>query len=71
MDLENPFPNKEGAVQLWHGVEDIMAPVSLSRYISQKLPWVRYHELPNAGHLFPLADGMADVIVKALVTGDP
>jgi len=70
MDVENPFPNKEGTVWLWHGGEDIVAPVSLSRYISQKLSWVRYHELPNAGHMFPLADGMGDVIVKALVTGD-
>lgn len=70
MDLDNPFPNKEGSVHLWHGAEDLLSNVLLSRYISEKLPWVRYHELPNAGHMFPLADGMGDSIVKALVAGD-
>nr|CAD1822940.1 unnamed protein product [Ananas comosus var. bracteatus] len=35
-----------------------------------KLPWVHYHELPTAGHMFPAADGMADVIVKELLTKD-
>lgn len=70
MDLKNPFPNKEGAVHLWHGTEDFIVPVSLSRCISQKLPWVRYHELTDAGHMFPLADGMADAIVRKLLLGD-
>ncbi|KAG0487501.1 hypothetical protein HPP92_009596, partial [Vanilla planifolia] len=70
MDLKNPFPNNEGSIHLWHGTEDFIVPVSLSRYISQKLPWVKYHELPDAGHLFPLADGMSDAIVRKLVLGD-
>ncbi|ONK71273.1 uncharacterized protein A4U43_C04F6780 [Asparagus officinalis] len=68
MDLAtNPI---DGSVHLWQGAEDLIVSVSLSRYISQKLPWIQYHELQNAGHLFPLADGMTDIIVKALVTGD-
>ena len=46
------------------------AEFELSRYIAQTLPWVRYHELPTAGHLFPMAEGMADVIVKSLLLGD-
>lgn len=70
MDLKNPFPNSEGSVHLWHGVEDRAVSVSLSRYISQKLPWVWYHEIPDGGHLFAYADGMSDAIVKALVLGD-
>lgn len=70
LDLDNPFPNSEGSVHLWHGAEDLIVPVSMSRYISQRLSWVRYHELPEAGHLFAVADGMADAIVKALVLGD-
>lgn len=69
MGLDNPFPSEEGAVHLWHGTEDLIVPVSLSRYISQKLPWVQYHELPEAGHMFPLADGMADAIVRKLLLG--
>lgn len=70
LDLDNPFPNGEGAVHLWHGAEDRIAPVIMSRYITQKLPWIHYHELPDAGHMFPLADGMADTIVRSLLLGD-
>ncbi|XP_020260352.1 uncharacterized protein LOC109836763 isoform X2 [Asparagus officinalis] len=70
MDLQNPFSNSEGSVHLWHGTEDRMVPVYLSRYISQKLAWVQYHELQNTGHMFPLADGWSDPIFKALVTGN-
>ncbi|GMI79949.1 hypothetical protein like AT2G36290 [Hibiscus trionum] len=70
MDLDNPFPNNEGSVHLWHGDEDMLVPVSLQRYIAQKLPWIQYHELPGAGHMFPHAPGMSDNIVKALLVGE-
>uniref|UniRef100_A0A0A9F6S7 AB hydrolase-1 domain-containing protein n=1 Tax=Arundo donax TaxID=35708 RepID=A0A0A9F6S7_ARUDO len=70
LQMEDPFPAGEAKVHLWHGAEDLIVPVALSRYISERLPWVRYHELPTAGHLFPIADGMADVIVKMLLLGD-
>jgi len=33
----------------------------------QKLPWIIYHEVPGSGHLFPLADGMSDTIIKKLL----
>ncbi|XP_039117598.1 uncharacterized protein LOC120253322 [Dioscorea cayenensis subsp. rotundata] len=67
MDLKNPFPANEGSVHLWHGARDIIAPVSLTRYFAEQLPWIHYHELPDAGHLFPLADDMSDAILKALL----
>ncbi|KAF5473842.1 hypothetical protein F2P56_005797 [Juglans regia] len=70
MDLENPFPNKEGSVHLWQGDEDMIVPVTLQRYIVQRLPWIHYHELTGAGHLFPHADGMCDSIVKAILVGE-
>ncbi|KAL4353690.1 hypothetical protein GQ457_06G009970 [Hibiscus cannabinus] len=70
MDLDNPFPNNQGSVYLWHGDEDLLVPVSLQRYIAQKLPWVHYLELPGAGHMFPHAPGMSDNIVKALLVGE-
>ncbi|XP_075638636.1 uncharacterized protein LOC142610648 [Castanea sativa] len=70
LDLENPFPNSEGSVHLWHGDEDWIVPVMLQRYIAQQLPWIHYHELPGAGHLFPHADGMSDTIIKAILTGE-
>lgn len=44
-----------------------MVPVTLQQYIAQKLPWIIYHELPGSGHLFPLADGMNNIIIKNLL----
>jgi pimeloyl-ACP methyl ester carboxylesterase len=70
VEMENPFASEDVKVHLWHGVEDLYVPVQLSRHISKKLPWVIYHELPTAGHLFPAADGMPDVIVRSLLLGD-
>ncbi|KAG0541176.1 hypothetical protein BDA96_03G473700 [Sorghum bicolor] len=61
---------KEVAVHLWHGADDRVVTPTMSRYIARQLPWIRYHEVPDAGHLFILADGMADRIVKTLVLGD-
>lgn len=70
VDLENPFPNNEGSVHLWQGDEDKLVPVTLQRYIAQRQPWIQYHEIPGAGHMFPVVDGMADKIVNALLHGD-
>lgn len=69
MDLENPFPNNEGSVHLWQGDEDRMVPVMLQRYVVQKLPWIHYHELPGAGHLFSYVPGTSETILKALLLG--
>lgn len=69
MDLRNPFPNNEGFVHLWHGDDDLIVPVTLQRYIAQRLPWIHYHEVPGSGHMFPFADGMGDSILKALLIG--
>jgi len=67
LDLENPFPNKEGWVHIWQGDEDLIVPVKVQRYIAQKLPWIQYHELQGSGHLFPHLDGISDTIVKSLL----
>lgn len=69
-ELENPFPNNEGSVQLWQGDQDLLVPVTLQRFITQRLPWIQYHELPDTGHLFPLAEGMPDLIIKKLLLGE-
>jgi len=72
LQLEDPFAGggRGNKVHLWHGAEDRIVPASLSRHISGKLPWVVYHELPTSGHLFPIADGMADAIARSLLLGD-
>ncbi|CAL0309955.1 unnamed protein product [Lupinus luteus] len=69
LDLENPFPNNEGSVHLWQGVEDLLVPVETQRYIAEKLPWIHYHEIQDGGHLFPHANGMVDTIIKSLLLG--
>jgi len=70
MDLENPFPNNEGSVHLWHGDDDWIVPVKLQRYITQRLPWIHYHELPGVGHLFPHMDGTCNTMIKAMLLGE-
>ncbi|XP_062117581.1 uncharacterized protein LOC133831338 [Humulus lupulus] len=67
VELENPFPNNEGSVHLWHGDEDLLVNVLPQRYIAQRLPWIHYHELPGAGHLFPESRNMWDTIVRELL----
>ncbi|KAL6853347.1 hypothetical protein ACP4OV_019376 [Aristida adscensionis] len=75
LELSDPAAAAAGkggaaAVHLWHGAEDLVMPPAMSRHIARELPWIRYHELPDAGHLFPLAGGMADAIVKSLLLGE-
>ncbi|KAL2899701.1 Acetyl-coenzyme A synthetase 2 [Bienertia sinuspersici] len=70
IQLTNPFPQNEGTVHLWQGDEDMLVPVTLQRYIAQQLPWIHYHELPGAGHLFPYAKGVSDAIVKTQLSYD-
>ncbi|KAF8042895.1 hypothetical protein BT93_A1275 [Corymbia citriodora subsp. variegata] len=70
MDLENPFPNGKGSVHLWQGDDDLLVPVTLQRFIAHRLPWIKYHELPQSGHVFPYADSMCDAIVKTLLVGE-
>lgn len=67
MKLENPFPNNEGSVHLWMGDDDRFVPVTLQRYIAQQLPWINYHELTGAGHMFAFSEGMTDTILKTLL----
>ena len=67
MLLENIFPKNEGSVHLWQGDDDKLVPVKLQRYISQKLPWIHYHELSGAGHLFVSTRKMSEEIVRSLL----
>ncbi|CAL5365283.1 unnamed protein product [Camellia sinensis] len=66
VDLQNPFPDNEGSVHLWQGDEDGLVPVTLQRYIVQRLPWIHYHEVQGGGHLFAYTDGFREAIFKTL-----
>ncbi|XP_031474132.1 uncharacterized protein LOC116246405 [Nymphaea colorata] len=70
MDLDNPFPNGEASVHLWQGDDDGLVPVSLQRYVSEKLPWVHYHEIRGAGHLLIFRDGFSVEVLKVLLQGE-
>lgn len=69
-DIKNPFQNNEGTVHLWQGDEDRLSPVILNRFIANKLPWIRYHELPGEGHLFPFNEGMSEAMMKEFLIGE-
>ncbi|KAL2953698.1 hypothetical protein AAZX31_19G179600 [Glycine max] len=58
------------SVHIWQGDEDLIVPAKVQRYIAQKLPWILYHELQGADHLFPHVDGMSDTIIMSLLSGN-
>nr|CAD1817873.1 unnamed protein product [Ananas comosus var. bracteatus] len=66
-EIKNPFPNNEGSVHLWQGSEDRIVQVELQRHVAEKLPWIRYHENPEGGHLYTYADDWGDKVLKELL----
>lgn len=69
LDVSNPFPDNEGSVHIWQGYEDKMIPYQLNRYLSEKLPWIRYHEVPDGGHLMINNSNVCETIIRALLLG--
>ena len=66
-EISNPFPDNDGSVHIWQGYEDRIIPYQMNRYISQKLPWIHYHEVPNGGHLFIMKSSQCEDIIRALL----
>ncbi|KAL6967023.1 hypothetical protein U1Q18_032821 [Sarracenia purpurea var. burkii] len=69
VDISNPFPKNEGSVYIWQGYEDKLIPFQINRYISKKLPWIRYHEVPDFGHLLIFNSNLCETIVKEMLVG--
>ncbi|KAK6936208.1 Alpha/beta hydrolase fold-1 [Dillenia turbinata] len=69
MELKNPFPQNEASVHLWQGFEDRLVPYQLQRYLAQKLPWIKYHEVPDGGHLIIHDKGLCETILRSLFLG--
>lgn len=69
LDVRNPFPDNEGAVHIWQGYEDKIIPFQLNRFISEKLPWIKYHEVPDSGHLMFYDQSICESILRALLYG--
>lgn len=67
LDLKNPFPENEGSVHIWQGYEDRIIPFEVNRFLSDKLPWIQYHEVPDAGHLLPFESKNCEAVLRALL----
>ncbi|KAL3752327.1 hypothetical protein ACJRO7_013044 [Eucalyptus globulus] len=70
LDLSNPFPRNDSFVHIWQGYEDKVVPFQLQRYVSGKLPWIRYHEITDGGHLIVHYKGVCEAILWALLNGE-
>ncbi|XP_040993521.1 uncharacterized protein LOC121240109 [Juglans microcarpa x Juglans regia] len=70
MELQNPFPNKEASVHLWQGHADKLVPYELQRYVAKKLPWIRYHEVSDGGHLMIHEAGLCEAMFRELLLGE-
>ncbi|XP_065868045.1 uncharacterized protein [Euphorbia lathyris] len=70
MDLNNPFPNNEGSVYLWEGHEDKLVPFELQRFVSKKLPWIKYHEVEDGGHLMIHEKVLCEAVFRQLLLGE-
>ncbi|PKI53681.1 hypothetical protein CRG98_025922 [Punica granatum] len=67
LDVENPFPDGQVSVHIWQSCEDRIIPLKINRYISEKLPWIRYHEIPDRGHLLIFENHFCEAILRALL----
>ncbi|KAG8371170.1 hypothetical protein BUALT_Bualt13G0059200 [Buddleja alternifolia] len=67
-DIINPLPNNEGSVHMWQACEDKSIPLVLNRYLSQQLPWIRYHEVPDAGHFLIYNPKFCEAIFESLLS---
>lgn len=70
MEVSNPFPTNEGNVYLWQGHLDKLVPYQMQRYIAKKLPWIKYHEVPDGGHLIIHDEVLCEAIFKSLLLGE-
>lgn len=69
LDIVNPFSENGGSVHIWQGYEDKIISYRLNRYISEKLPWIHYHEVPNGGHLMFFESSHCEAFLRALLVG--
>ncbi|KAK6119906.1 hypothetical protein DH2020_046353 [Rehmannia glutinosa] len=70
LDLSDPYPQNESTVHIWQGHEDKVVPFQLQRHVSGKLPWIRYHEVPDGGHLLVYDSVVCEAILRSLLLGE-
>lgn len=70
MELTNPYPQNKSNIHIWQGCEDKVVPVKLQRYVSERLPWIRYHEVPEGGHMLVYDSAVCEAILRSLLLGE-
>ena len=72
LELSDPFSINEigSGLHIWHSRLDKIVPVELQRFVSGKLPWIRYHEVPDKGHLIIYDDAVCEAIIRSLLLGE-
>lgn len=70
MKLSDPFPHNRSSAHIWQGYEDKVVPSQFQRFVTEKLPWIQYHEVPDGGHLIVHYSGICEAILKALLLGE-
>ncbi|KHN21143.1 hypothetical protein glysoja_006622 [Glycine soja] len=60
LKLSNPFPDNRISAHIWQGYEDKVVPSQIQRLVTQKLPWIQNHEVPDGGHLIVHYRGLCD-----------
>ncbi|KAM3324240.1 hypothetical protein P3S67_005391 [Capsicum chacoense] len=71
LELSNPFPeNDKRLVHIWHGCEDRFINLKRQRHVSERLPWIQYHEVRDGGHLLIYDTIVCEAILKSLLLGE-
>ncbi|XP_051120244.1 uncharacterized protein LOC127244015 [Andrographis paniculata] len=68
-DISSNALVSNGSIQihLWQAYEDRLIPYKVNRHLSEQLPWIKYHEVPDAGHLLIYNATFCEAIFKSLV----
>ena len=72
LSMSNPFGQSQGQgqVHIWQGYEDKVVPVELQRFVSKRLPWIKYHEVGDGGHLLVYDSDVCEAILRSLLLGE-
>ena len=68
-ELSNPFSDtNKGSVHIWCALDDKQILRDVLVYICDKLPWIKFHEVPHAGHWIIHEKKHFEAIIKAACT---
>ena len=71
LNLTHPFGQQSQCrLHIWQGYEDKVVPVELQRYVWKRLPWIKYHEVPDGGHLLVYDSDVCEAMLRSLLLGE-